>query len=106
MIQGTTPLHEFTFPEDPSQFSEIEIVYYQNGALVLRKTKADLTFGDENTASLRLSQDDTLKFCCTSKASIQVRVLTSLGEALASDIVEVSVEKILRKEVLCVENNG
>ena len=44
MIRATTPKHVFLFDADPSVYSKILITYQQNGAIVLEKTKDDLTF--------------------------------------------------------------
>ena len=120
MIRATTPKHIFAFENDPSEFSRILVTYSQNGQIVLEKTQDDMTFGvetDEKTgdeiyvAWYRLSQEETLRFkseqpTCgvhgkkQTKVSVQVRVLTAGGEALASQPFEVSVEDVQNDEVL------
>lgn len=100
MIQGTTPMHSFSFLEDPSQFSEIEITYSQYGIIVLKKYKSDLSFVGNNVAQYKLTQEETLKFSTLSPARIQVKVLTSTDDVLASNIFDIPVREILNPNVL------
>ena len=46
--------------------------------------------------SLHLTQEETLKLKANSIAEIQIRVRTNSGEALASNIIQVSTERILK----------
>lgn len=100
MIQGTTPMHSFTFPEDPSSFSEIEITYQQLGVILFQKYKKDLTFDDDKVAKFRLTQEETLMFALDSPVRIQVKVLTSGNDVLASQIFDVPVKEILNRNIL------
>lgn len=100
MIQGTTPMHSFTFPEDPSIFSEIEITYQQLGIILFQKYKKDLTFDTGNVVKFKLTQEETLMFSLNSPVRIQVKVLTSANDVLASQIFDVPVKEILNPNVL------
>ena len=121
MIRATTPKHIFTFDTDPSAFSRILVTYSQDNCIVLEKTEDDMTFDtvtDSTTGEVteyiawtRLTQEDTLKFKperaaqgkCGGKHSkvyVQVRVLTSSGEAMASDPYQVEVFDVFNDEVL------
>ena len=104
MIRATTPLQEFTFEEDPSQFTRILITYAQDDNIVLEKEKEDLTFAvDEESggyvASFRMTQEEANLFE-VEPVQVQVRVLTAAGEALAGDKTTFRVEDVLNDEVL------
>jgi hypothetical protein len=98
MIRGTTPTHIFNLPFDTALIDKIKITYAQNGVVVLTKEKADCKI-DGNAVTVRLTQEDTLKFDA-SRVQIQVRVLTTGGDALASVIVTKPCEEVLEEGVL------
>lgn len=111
MIRATTPKHSFLFTTDPSEFTRILITYAQGGSIVLEKEKDDLTFEETTSpctgepvwaASYRLTQEETKKFLANSgkQVTVQVRVLTGSGEALASDKKSITVVDVLNDEVL------
>ena len=99
MIQGTTPTHTFDIPFDTALINKMRILYAQNNKLVLEKENADCSI-DGNTITVRLTQEDTLKFVADALVQIQLRILTAGGDALASDIVNVDCRRILDDEVL------
>jgi hypothetical protein len=100
MIRGTTPTHIFTLPFDVSLIADLRIIYAQDAAEILAKTKDDCGL-DGNEVSVTLTQEDTFKFDCKRQVvQIQVRVLTSGGDALASEVIIVPVEQCLNSEVL------
>lgn len=99
MRRGTTPTHTFTLPFHTESVKNAMIVYVQGDREILRKNVSQCRM-DGNTLSVTLTQEETLKFRCDKRAQIQVRVLTHLGEALASNILNLSVEKCLIDEVL------
>ena len=82
MIRGTTPTHTFTLPFDVSVIKEIHVIYAQ-GRVKLVKKKADCELSG-NEVKVRLSQEETLMFCAALPFKVQVRVLTHIGDALAS----------------------
>ena len=99
MIRGTTPTHTFNFPFDASLIDKIKISYAQDGNVVLTKEKDDcILLG--NSVLVRLTQEETLSFNARYKVQIQVRVLTTQGDSLASKIYERSMEDILEEGVL------
>lgn len=99
MIRGTTPTHTFKLPFDAKLVKSAMVIYAQNDAVVLEKEAKDCTMRG-NEISVTLSQEDTLKLDCHFKVQIQLRILTTEGQALASDIHVVSVGKCLNSEVL------
>ena len=98
MIRGTTPEHVFTLPIDTGLVKKVRIIYCSS-TRTLVKTEADCTM-DGNTIRLRLTQEDTLSFNADSQVDIQLRVLTNNDEALASNILKISVRRLLEDEVM------
>ena len=99
MKRGTTPTHTFTLPFETSLLKTVRVVYAQLGQVILVKTGGDLNLSD-NTVSVKLSQEDTLRFNCSHPVEIQIRVVTLLGDVHNSDIKRVSVGRCLENEVL------
>lgn len=99
MIRGTTPTHIYTLPFLTENIKEIRIIYAQDDSVLLVKTAADCTL-ENDTATVKLAQEETLLFECKKPVQIQVRVLTVGGDALASNIEHVSAGKCLESEVM------
>ena len=107
MIRATTPLQEFTFETNPADFARILITYKQDEEIVLEKGKDDLTFssytGEDGiivyVAAFRMTQQEANMFA-PEPVRVQVRVLTTDGEALASDITSMRVTDVLDDELL------
>lgn len=99
MVNGTTPTHTFTLPFDISTIKTIEIIYAQrNNALLIKKNKDIHLEGTK--AIVKLTQEETFKFRHNFTVQIQLRILTTTGDALASNIYEVDCERVLNNEVL------
>ena len=106
MIRATTPLQEFTFEQNPADFTKILITYSQDDNIILEKNKNNLSFDTVDVdgvtmfrAYFRMSQAEANLFE-PGACRVQVRVLTSSGEALASDITNLKVTDVLNDEVL------
>lgn len=99
MIRGTTPLLEFTLPFETSLLAEAWVTLAQNEEVVLNK-ELEMCNCNGCTLSLKLTQEETLKLDCDCKTEIQVRVRTLEGEALASDIIKVGTDRILKDGVI------
>ena len=105
MIRATTPYHEFVFTEDPSAFTRILITYSQEENIVLEKEKSDLTIIEnpavegQYIASYRMTQEEANLFD-VGAVRVQVRVLTTNGDAMASVISTLPIEEVLNDEVL------
>lgn len=99
MIRGTTPIHTFELPFDTSICKEIKITYAQNDKVILEKKSKSCNL-EGNTVTLRLTQEETFKFDCKKLVQIQLRVLTTNDEVLASDIALERPDKCLDSEVL------
>jgi len=99
MRQGTTPTHTFKTPCPTGAVKSALIVYAQNDKKILCKTLDDCEISDEKI-SLTLTQEETFLFEADQAMSFQVRILTTSGKALASDIVPDYVYPSLSEEVL------
>ncbi len=95
MIRGTTPTFEFTIPFDVGLIDELSIAFSQNNVVVLDKSLTDCTT-NEQTIILKLTQKETLKFREETKTEIQVRVRLHDNTALASRIIKLSTDRILK----------
>ena len=101
MIRGTTPTLEFTLPFDTSLIAKMYITITQNGIATLEKTLSDCKCSG-TSVSLTLTQEDTLRLQQKpySDGEMQIRVRTIAGEALASNIMSISVGRILKEGVI------
>lgn len=99
MYRGTTPTHIFTLPYDLGEISALSIAYEQGGNIILEKSMEDVLVNG-NTISVVLSQEETLLFDSNMTASVQIRVRTGNGSALASKPITLDVGAILRDGVL------
>lgn len=98
MIIGTTPTHTFKLKNvDTSLIKKARVLYSQDDVLIL--TKEDCTIED-NTIKVRLTQDDTFKFDHNKNVVIQLRILTTGNDALATVPHKVGVIECLENEVL------
>ena len=110
--RATTPTHIFTLPLAIDTIRRCRVTYSQCGVNVLTRDVGievddssgmiDLSKAGDNETMLtvKLSQTDTVKFADGRDVEIQVRVFTASGDALASEIICVSVNKILDDEVI------
>lgn len=99
MIRGTTPTLEFTLPFAASALAEAYITLAQRGTVVVDKCLEDCKC-DGNMLILRLTQEETLRLDSQYTTEIQIRVRTPAGEALASNIMRESTERILKEGVI------
>lgn len=99
MIRGTTPLLEFTLPFDVSQIAEAYVTFCQSGRMVIEK-RLDECEAEGNMLSIRLTQEETLGLSTVYTTEIQIRVRLLSGDALASNIIRVNTERILKDGVI------
>lgn len=95
MIRGTTPVLEFTLPFSTSNLTDAYISFAQRGIVVIEKTIADCDC-EGNVMRLKMTQKDTLSLHENRVTEIQIRVKTIEGDALASEIICVDTDKILK----------
>ena len=131
IIRGTTPYHSFILPLLVEEIDKLYITYLQNGEVILDKDNTDeamtidnivdlenasmeeLSEEERNSSqvTLHLSQEDTLKFTFYPAAErniavIQIRVLTTGGEAFASNPVRERIFGVLKDGVIGEEDES
>lgn len=99
MIRGTTPTLEFTLPFDTLLLAEAWVTLSQNGSEVVNKTLEDCSC-EGRKLTVRLTQEDTLKLRSDINTEIQIRARTHEGDALASNIITASTNRILKDGVI------
>ena len=104
MRRGTTPTHEFILPEEITAelIDEIEIIYAQCETAKLIKKKDDCVI-EKNVVTVKLTQEETFLFAPKIAVKVQVRVLVTSGEVMASDVMRVSCGECLAGDVLLCE---
>lgn len=99
MRRGTTPTHTFTLPIDAASITKLRITYVQDGEIVLTKTEKNAQM-DGSTVKVKLTQAETLSFNNERMVEIQLKVLTTGGDALVSDVWNVHPLRVLDEEEL------
>lgn len=124
ITRGTTPYHSFVLPLKTEDISQVYITYLQNNEVILDKSISDVEITDieneyENASmnepledfisscelTIHLTQEDTLKFhfypaAEKNVAVIQIRVLTTEGEAYASEPIHERIFGVLKEGVI------
>lgn len=99
MYRGTTPTLRFTLPFDTSTLDAVWVTIAQGGKVIINKTKVDCDLKG-NDISVTLTQAETLALTAGNKTEIQLRVLTTDGLALASEIFRENTDYILKDGVI------
>ena len=99
MIRGTTPRHVFRLPFLCALVKEARISYAQEGETILTKTETECTIAND-TIEVMLTQEETLKFKPRRQVEVQLKVLTTSGEVLATRPYLVQLDNCLCEEVL------
>ena len=99
--RGTTPVHSFTLPDELKDvdFAALYITYKQDGKTVIEKDRSSISIED-GVASVRLTQEETLLFSDRWKCHIQVRLRTSAGDALVSNVANIPVYDVRKEGVI------
>lgn len=99
MRRGTTPKHIFTTDLDLTDAEVLYITYKQRGKDVVEKELPDIEVTAEELA-VTLTQEETLSFADPSEVQIQIRARFADGSAVASNIMKVPAEAILKDGVI------
>lgn len=99
MYRLTTPQHCFNLPFKAERVADLIVSYGQGETEVLNKRKEDCIL-EGNVVKVKLTQEDTKMFTPDVSVKIQIRLLTTDGEALASREYVVRCEDVLNDEVL------
>ena len=99
MRKGTTPIIEFTLPFSTDLVAKAKVIikYKDNSKLIKYANAADF---DGNTIRVKLTQVETFLFDCNSFVKVLLRVLTTSGDSLVSDVYTEFVEECFDDEVL------
>ena len=124
ITRGTTPYHSFVLPLKTEDISQVYVTYLQNNEVILDKSISDVEIADiedeyENASmnepledfvpscelTIHLTQEDTLKFhfypaAEKNVAVVQIRVLTTEGEAYASEPIHERIFGVLKEGVI------
>lgn len=110
IVRGTTPTHIFEVEPDLLDVSALFITYKQHGQTIIEKDLEDCVLdNDAKTISVQLTQEDTLAFQQASwnwlapnenkkenKIEVQIRLKYENGKAIASDILLLDLEDVLK----------
>lgn len=99
MTPGTTPTHTFNLPLNVL-VDKCRITYEQGGKIVLQKEKKDCTLNDSNQIICKLSQEDSLQFVSNAIVRIQLKVKTTGGDVLVSNLMKKPTNILLDKGVI------
>lgn len=99
MIRGTTPTLNFTLPFEVSIIEKLWITFSQSDLEVFTLTNERCEM-NEHTIKVTLTQEETLQFKSSALVEIQLRVLDNSDTAVASDIIRVPVQRILKGDVI------
>jgi hypothetical protein len=99
VIRGTTPTHTFQIPFNTNLLKEIRISYAQRDAVVVEKTTEDCKLDGMNI-TVKLTQEETLRFSENVVAALQLRVLLNDGNVLATPVLRLDVGELLQDEVI------
>lgn len=86
-------------PENPANYSAINITFAQDGANLISKSKSNVTIQD-NKVIVNLDQSETKLFTCGKKAYLQIRCFESQYNAPGSMVWAIDVYPALNDEVL------
>lgn len=98
MRRGTTPTNTFTVDVDLTSAVALYITYKQGARVAIEKAIDDIDITSK-ALTVTLTQQDTLKLQ-KGDVDIQVRVRFPDDKALASDIITVPVERVLKDGVI------
>lgn len=100
MKRGTTPT--FSLSLDGIDFSLLDTIYvtFKQDNNIITKSNTDITLDEQNKLiNLALTQKETLSFR-QGYVYIQLRAVTKGGNAVATDIVRIDANGILKEEII------
>ena len=99
MIRGTTPTHTFQIPFSTNLLKEVRIIYAQAGSAIVEKNTEDCSL-DGTDITVKLTQEETMRFSERKIAELQLRVLLNDGNALATPVLRLDVGELLKDEII------
>jgi len=107
MTRGTTPTHKLNVNVDLTE-ARVYVTYKQRGSVIVERNNEEETNTltiDSESVVLTLTQEETLKFYTNEKVDIQIRAVFEDGTAIASSIVSVYTDKILKDGEIVYNDN-
>ena len=107
MIKGTTPTHKFNVDRDLT-LARVYVTYKQRGSIIVERNNEETTNTltiNETSVELTLTQEETLKFYANEKVEIQIRAVYEDGTAIASSIISVYTDRILKDGEIVYNDN-
>lgn len=101
MIRGTTPTFIFEIDTGGVEF-EVERIWltFKQGRVEITKTENDICVTENSELIVTLTQDETLQFESGKMVEVQARILTKDDKALATEILQVHSNRILKGGVI------
>lgn len=99
MIKGTTPTLEFELPFQINLIKNAYVTLSQKGVVVINKKYQECDC-EGNILRVKLTQEDTIRLNANDIVEIQLRVLTTSEDALASEIWTATAERILYEGII------
>lgn len=99
MAPGTTPTHTFGLPISTDKIAALRITYEDSGKIVLQKEKDDCELIGSKVIT-KLSQEETLRFGSNKIIRIQLKVKTTGGDVLVSNVMKKPTRIVLDKGVI------
>lgn len=99
MRRGTTPTHIFYTDIDLTDTEVIWLTYKVDGKIVIDKQKGDLEV-ETDRISFKLTQEETLAIQSGEWVKVQIRARYPDGSAIASQIMTIGVDDILKDGVI------
>lgn len=99
MRPGTTPIISFYLPFEVDLVAELWFTMVQRGVEVFTKELEEMEI-EGSRIIVRMTQEETLKLASGQKVELQVRIRTQAGDAIASQVETVDVDRILKNGVI------
>lgn len=103
MIRGTTPTITMKLPNtvNVDNIASAIVSIEQSGKEVIKKTTSDILKNkDNNSLSIKLSQDETLSLSANNKAILQLKIKTFTETVIASLPRSLVIRDVINEEVM------
>ena len=99
VIRGTTPTFHYTFKFATDFIKDLRWSFRQEGETLVDKKLEDVIMSD-NKVSVKLTQEETLKFMAGVDLEIKMRILTTEGDVISTKPTVEKVEETYNEEIL------
>ena len=99
MFRGTTTIIEMNLDIDTSLIEKMYVTFVQKNDIKFEKEACDCSFNG-TTASVQLTQEETLGLTAGEPLKVQVRCKLTDGSVIASKVEVLRVEDVFNEEVI------